>query len=192
MSLSRVLLACVAFAFVRSALSATPSGPIDPERLSATVRTLASEEFQGRAPGTAGETKTIAYLTDAFRKLGLAPGGENGGWTQIVPIVRTQINTPRTLNVSVAGKPRELVRGRDIYVSTIRKVDRVAIQNASMVFVGYGVTAPERQWDDYKGADLRGKVAVFLVNDPDFSAQPDEPVAGKFGGRRMTYYGRWT
>ena len=192
MLLSRITLVCAALAFTGSALPASSSGPIDPERLSETVRMLASEEFQGRAPGTAGETKTIAYLTDAFRKLGLEPGGENGGWTQIVPIVRTQIDTPRALHVSVAGKPRELVRGRDIYLSTIRKVDQVAIRNASMVFVGYGVTAPERQWDDYKGVDLRGKVAVFLVNDPDFSAKPDEPVAGKFGGRRMTYYGRWT
>lgn len=176
----------------QSARAASPSpASIDPTRLSDIVRTLASDEFEGRAPGTAGETKTIAYLTQSFHALGLEPGGEDGGWTQTVPLVRTQIGTPQTLNVSFAGKARALTQGRDIYVSTVRNVDRVAIQNAPMVFVGYGVTAPERQWDDYKDVDLRGKIAVSLVNDPDFSAAAKEPVAQKFGGRRMTYYGRW-
>lgn len=176
----------------QSVRAASPSPvSIDPTRLSDIVRTLASDEFEGRAPGTAGETKTIAYLTQSFHALGLEPGGEDGGWTQTVPLVRTQIGTPQTLNVSFAGKARALTQGRDIYVSTVRNVDRVAIQNAPMVFVGYGVTAPERQWDDYKDVDLRGKIAVSLVNDPDFSAAANEPVAQKFGGRRMTYYGRW-
>lgn len=172
--------------------SVPAASPIDPKRLSDIVRTLASDEFEGRAPGTAGEVKTVAYLTESFRALGLVPGGENGRWTQTVPIVRTQIGKPRALSISFAGKARELTQGRDVYVSTVRKVDRVAIENALMVFVGYGVTAPERQWDDFKAVDLHGKVAVFLVNDPDFSAAANEPVAGKFGGRRMTYYGRWT
>ena len=80
----------------------------------------------------------------------------------------------------------------DIYLNTVRSTDRVSVVNAPMVFVGYGVTAPERGWDDFKGVDLHGKIAVFLVNDPDFEAAPDEPVAGKFGGKAMTYYGRWT
>ena len=85
-----------------------------------------------------------------------------------------------------------LVQGRDIYVSTDRAVDRVAIAAAPMVFVGYGVHAPERGWDDFKGVDLKGKIAVFLVNDPDFEATAGDDSVGKFGGRRMTYYGRWT
>ena len=89
------------------------------------------------------------------------------------------------------GKERALTQSSDIYVSTVRKVDRVSIKAAPLVFVGYGVTAPERQWDDYKQVDLRGKVAVYLVNDPDFYAKAGEPVAGRFGDRRMTYYGRW-
>ena len=172
-------------------LSAALSGPIDPKRLSGIVRTLASDEFEGRAPGTTGETKTIAYLTESFRALGLEPGGERGGWTQAVPLVRTQVGTFRKLSFSVGDKTRSLTQGREIYVNTVRNVERVAIDAAPMVFVGYGVTAPERQWDDFKGMDLRGKVAVFLVNDPDFHAAPSEAVAGKFGGRRMTYYGRW-
>ena len=91
-----------------------------------------------------------------------------------------------------AAGARALIQGQDIYVSTVRPVDRVSIGGAPMVFVGYGVFAPERGWDDFKGVDLHGKVAVFLVNDPDFEAQPGEAVAGKFGGKAMTYYGRWT
>ena len=89
-----------------------------------------------------------------------------------------------------AGRRCRSVSGRH-HLGTTRAVDRVAIANAPMVFVGYGVTAPERGWDDFKGVDLKGKVAVMLVNDPDFEAGPSEPVAGKFGGKTMTFYGRW-
>ena len=190
-SLTRNLVCSLAIATAPAAYAAS-SDPIDPKRLSDIVRTLASDEFQGRAPGTVGEEKTVAYLTESFRKLGLEPGGENGGWTQKVPVVRTQMRAPRTLSVSIAGKARTLTPQREIYINTVRKVDGVVIKDAPLVFVGYGVTAPERPWDDYKGVDLRGKVAVYLVNDPDFNAVANEPVAGKFGGRRMTYYGRWT
>ncbi|HWK73886.1 MAG TPA: M20/M25/M40 family metallo-hydrolase [Povalibacter sp.] len=187
-----VLAAIVASASLHAAPASSDSSPIDPARLSGIVRTLASDEFEGRAPGTAGENKTIQYLTESFRALGLEPGGENGGWTQVVPLLRTQLGKPVTLGVSIAGKARALQLNRDIYLSTVNKADRITVRDAPMVFVGYGVSAPERQWDDYKGVDLHGKVAVFLVNDPDFSAAAGEPVAGKFGGRRMTYYGRWT
>src|SRR3546814_2560254 len=79
-----------------------------------------------------------------------------------------------------------------VYVSTLQPADRAAIDDAEMVFVGYGIDAPERQWDDFGDADLKGKVAVFLVNDPDFEAKQGDPVAGKFSGQAMTYYGRWT
>jgi Zn-dependent M28 family amino/carboxypeptidase len=94
--------------------------------------------------------------------------------------------------VQQAGQTIALKDPEDVYLGTVRPVDRVKIANAPMVFVGYGVTAPERGWDDFKGVDLHGKVAVMLVNDPDFEAQPGEAVAGKFGGKAMTYYGRWT
>jgi len=164
---------------------------VDPKRMSDIVRTLASPEFEGRAPGTAGERKTIEYLTRTLRDLGVEPGGEAGGWTQKVPLVRTQLGTPQMLAVSRDDKITAFSQGQQIYLSTVRNTAQIRIDKAPMVFVGYGVTAPERQWDDYKGVDLHGKVAVYLVNDPDFSAAPDEPVAGKFGGRRMTYYGRW-
>lgn len=173
-------------------LNAASAESVDPKRLSEIVRILASDEFEGRAPGTAGETKTVNYLIETFRGLGLEPGGERGGWTQDVPLVRTQVGKPRVLRMTVQGKVRPLLQTKDIYFSTVQDSQAVSIDSAPLVFVGYGVTAPERQWDDYKGVDLRGKVAVYLVNDPDFSAAPGEPVAGKFGARRMTYYGRWT
>ncbi|WP_380787938.1 M28 family metallopeptidase [Sphingomonas sp. R86521] len=157
-----------------------------PARLSADVKTLASDSFEGRAPGTPGETRTVDWLVARFKALKLAPGGPNGAWTQPVPLVHTRIGK----GMIGAGVP--LTQGRDVYVSTVRPVAHVAIADAPMVFVGYGVTAPERGWDDFKGVDLRGKIAVFLVNDPDFEATPGDDSAGKFGDRRMTYYGRWT
>jgi Zn-dependent M28 family amino/carboxypeptidase len=189
--MSRLCTIFLAAAMAGPAIAAD-SSVIDPQRLSDAVRVLASDEFEGRAPGTAGETKTVEWLSTRFRELGLQPGGERGSWTQTVPLVRTQIGAPAALSVAIQGKERAFTQADDIYVSTVRKVDRVSIKAAPMVFVGYGVTAPERQWDDYKQVDLRGKVAVYLINDPDFYAKTGEPVAGKFGNRRMTYYGRWT
>jgi Zn-dependent M28 family amino/carboxypeptidase len=115
------------------------------------------------------------------------PGGPNGSWTQAVPLVHTRMGSG-----TVRAGDTALAQGRDVYLSTVRGVDRVAIANAPMVFVGYGVSAPERGWDDFKGLDLKGKVAVFLVNDPDFEAVAGDDAKGKFGDRRMTYYGRWT
>ena len=174
-----------------AALAQTPN-PISPAELSATVKTLASDAFEGRAPGTPGEARTVAYLTDRFKALGLQPGGEGGSWTQPVPLVRTQVAPSPRLAVEIGGATLPLIQLKQIYVSTLHAEDRITIDKAPLVFVGYGVSAPERQWDDFKGVDLKGKVAVFLVNDPDFEAQPGEPVAGRFGGKAMTYYGRWT
>jgi len=166
--------------------------PIDPARMSQEVRALASDELQGRAPGTEGETQTIAWLTQQLQSLGLEPGGENGGWTQTVPMIRTQIQPGATYAIASHGATIPLQAPRDLYLGTTRDADRARIAAAPIVFVGYGVTAPERQWDDFKGVDLRGKVALFLVNDPDFEAAEGDPVAGRFGGQAMTYYGRWT
>ena len=172
--------------------TAPPARHVDMQRMSDITRVLASAEFQGRAPGTAGESKTIPYLIEQFKAAGLEPAGENGGWTQAVPMIHTQLKAPVNVSVSQAGQTLPLNFPDDIYLGTTQPVDRVAIANAPMVFVGYGVTAPERGWDDFKGVDLKGKVAVMLVNDPDFEAAAGEPVAGKFGGKTMTYYGRWT
>ena len=169
-------------------LAAAPAAAqVSPERLSADVKTLASDSFEGRAPGTPGETKTIAWLIAQFKAMKAQPGGPNGSWTQPVPLVHTRMGSG-----TVRAGDTALVQGRDVYLSTVRGVDRVAIANAPMVFVGYGVSAPERGWDDFKGLDLKGKIAVFLVNDPDFEAVAGDDAKGKFGDRRMTYYGRWT
>ena len=169
-----------------------PPSSVSRERMSEITRVLASDEFQGRSMGTAGEERTVAYLIDQFRAAGLEPGGENGGWTQAVPLIRTELRMPVSLSIRQGGQARALRWPEDIYVSTVRAVERARIADAPMVFVGFGVNAPERGWDDFKGVDLKGKVAVFLVNDPDFEAAPGEPAAGKFGGQTMTYYGRWT
>jgi Zn-dependent M28 family amino/carboxypeptidase len=173
------------------AIAAAPAPQVDTQRMSDIARVLASDEFQGRAPGTPGEEKTIPYLVEQFKAAGLEPAGENGGWTQTVPMIHTQLRTPGALQVSQDGQTTPLRFPDDVYLSTVRPVDRVAIENAPMVFVGYGVSVPERGWDDFKGVDLKGKVAVMLVNDPDFEAAPGEAVAGKFGGKTMTFYGRW-
>lgn len=165
---------------------------ISADRLTQTVKTMTLDQFEGRAPGTAGEDKTIGYLIGRFEALGLEPGGVDGTWTQKVPLLHTALGAPETLSFTVAGQETALNGGKDIYVSTLQPADKAVVDDAEMVFVGYGVTAPERGWDDFKDVDLKGKVAVFLVNDPDFAAAEGEPVAGTFGGRAMTYYGRWT
>ena len=182
----------LAAALLSAALAADTASPISPARMSAIAKTLSSDAFEGRAPGTPGEAKTVAYLIDQFRSLGLKPAGDNGAWVQAVPLIHNVADQPRRLEILVGESVLPLIPGHDINPQTARPVSRVTIDSAPMVFVGYGVTAPERNWDDFKGVDLHGKVAIFLVNDPDFEASPEEPVAGKFGGRAMTYYGRWT
>jgi Zn-dependent M28 family amino/carboxypeptidase len=176
------------------ATAQAPSAPtqISTKRMSDMTRVLASDEFQGRSMGTPGEERTVPYLIEQFRKAGLEPGGENGGWTQTVPMIRTKLGTPARFSIAQSGSNKPLAFPSDVYLSTVRSVDRARVEKAPIVFVGYGVTAPERGWDDFKGVDLRGKVALFLINDPDFEASKDDPVAGKFGGATMTYYGRWT
>jgi len=189
--LKPVLPALIALLVATGAQARAPS-IASPQRLADSVKILSADDFEGRAPGTPGETKTVDWIVGRLKALGLEPGGENGGWTQAVPLVRTQIGQGGAMKVAIGGTEIALGQAREAYVSTVRPVDRVAIADAPLVFVGHGVTAPERGWDDFKGADLKGKVAIFLVNDPDFSAAPGEDAAGKFGNRRMTYYGRWT
>ena len=161
-------------------------------RVAGTVQVLSSDFFEGRAPGTMGEERTVGYLIGQLQAIGLEPGGKDGSWVQSAPLLHTQLGEPVTLGVTIAGKAQAWQRGEQVYLSTIRPQDRASVASAPLVFVGYGVSAPERDWDDYKGVDLKGKVAVFLVNDPDFAAEAGEAVAGTFGGLTMTYYGRWT
>jgi len=164
---------------------------IDAARLSEHVRVLASDEFEGRAPGTAGEDKTVAYLVDQFKQIGIQPGGVDGRWTQVVPMIHTRLEAPGSLQVNAAGQALALRQADDVEVSTVRAADALRIDRVPIAFVGFGVSAPERDWDDFGDFDLAGKIALFLVNDPDFAAEPGEPAAGRFGNRRMTYYGRW-
>ena len=158
------------------------------ERMAADIQAVASDAFLGRGPATRGEELTTEYLRDRLQAAGLQPGGPNGSWFQNVPLLQSNIVGTPSLSVTVNGDRIGLTQGEEIAVrSSMRNVDKVDIQNAPMVFLGYGVKAPERNWDDFKGEDLRGKVGLVLINDPDF-----ETGQGDFGGKAMTYYGRWT
>ncbi|GAB3359612.1 M28 family metallopeptidase [Lysobacter tyrosinilyticus] len=174
-------------------LAAPPKAPaFDPKRLSAEVKTLASDEFEGRGPATAGETKTVAYVSAQMKAAGLQPGGDKKDgkrtWTQAVPLLRAEITGTPMLSLSEGGKAQALTQGEQIAVRAALNGDKhVTIKDAPLVFAGYGVKAPERNWDDFKGVDLKGKIIVVLINDPDF-----ETGQGDFGGKAMTYYGRWT
>jgi Zn-dependent M28 family amino/carboxypeptidase len=165
-----------------------PPPAVEPARLAQHVRVLASDEFLGRGPATAGEEKTVAYLAEQFRAAGLQPGGPAGSWYQEVPLEQSDIVGTPELSVTVGGRRQALTQGEQIAVrASMQNVERVDIRNAPLVFLGYGVKAPERNWDDFKGQDMRGKIGVVLINDPDF-----ETGSGDFGGKAMTYYGRWT
>ena len=179
-------------ALIAAAPLAAQSARFDTARLSKHVQTLGADSFEGRAPATAGETKTVAYLTDQFAKAGLQPGGDIVGgkrvWTQAVPLLRSEFTANPHVVLNVAGKATPLTQGEQIAVRSPVNGDKAMnINAADLVFVGYGVKAPERGWDDFKGQDMRGKIMVVLVNDPDF-----EGGEGDFGGKAMTYYGRWT
>jgi Zn-dependent M28 family amino/carboxypeptidase len=159
--------------------------------LSDITRELASDPYAGRAPGGPGEQKTIDFIVGQFKALGLKPAGDNGSWTQSVPLRRYQTKPGGDYAISVRGQITPLREQTDLRIETQQPVDQVVIKAAPLVFVGYGVSAPERNWDDFKGVDVRGKMLLVLINDPDFEAAADEPVAGKFGGRAATFYGRW-
>jgi Zn-dependent M28 family amino/carboxypeptidase len=162
------------------------------ERLLAHTTTLASDEFEGRAPGSPGEEKTVAYLIDQFRGLGLQPGGAGGHWTQDVPIVG--VTSEVAFQLTDASGTRTVGVPQEIVSWSPRLTPQVAASDTEMVFVGYGVSAPEYGWDDFKGVDVRGKTVVILVNDPQVPdpRQPGQLDPKVFKGRAMTYYGRWT
>lgn len=156
------------------------------------VRTLSSDEFEGRAPGTRGEAQTIAYLERMFAAAGLQPGVTQAdgtrSWVQEVPLTAATLTNTPTLTISGRDGAREYAYATQFSAWTRRLDPTVDIANAPLVFVGYGINAPELGWNDYAGVDMRGKIAVILINDPDFETGDDRG----FGGRAMTYYGRWT
>jgi Zn-dependent M28 family amino/carboxypeptidase len=169
-----------------AAVAQTPA--FDAARLSEHTRILSADDFEGRGIATPAEQKVIDYVSDQFRAAGLEPGGENGGWTQAVALNRFTASDIQA-QLTVGDWTQPLVQGEQIVVSTRRPGARqVALTEAPLVFVGYGITAPERNWDDFKGQDVTGKILVVLVNDADF----EQPALNTFGGRAMTYYGRWT
>lgn len=167
--------------------------PISAARIMGDIKILASDDFEGRGPATAGEAKTIAYLVKQMEAAGLAPAGDpaTGGeraWTQDVPLARFRTRGPVSISVAAGGVTSSWSQGEEVAIRAAQTgIDHLTVKDAPVVFVGYGVTAPERNWDDFKGVDLKGKVALVLVNDPDF-----ETGQGDFGGKAMTFYGRWT
>src|SRR3989454_2134782 len=149
------------------------------------IRTLSSDQFQGRGPGSKGEELTVKYLEEQFRGIGLRPGNPDGSYVQKVPLVGI-LPDPR-MQLTITGRGARLYsQFQQHFVAFTKRVVEEASIDAEMVFAGYGVQAPEFQWDDFKGMDVKGKVLVVLVNDPPVE---DEKI---FGGKAMTYYGRWT
>ncbi|MGD9980026.1 MAG: M28 family metallopeptidase [Hyphomonadaceae bacterium] len=173
-------------------IAAFQHAPLSSQALIEHVRVLASDEFEGRAPGTNGERLTIDYLERAFAAAGLQPGVTlpNGqrSWRQETTLVAATLTTAPTLTLSGRDGARTYTYATQFSAWTRRLDPTVDIQNAPLVFVGYGINAPELGWNDYEGVDMRGKIAVILINDPDFETGDDRG----FGGRAMTYYGRWT
>ena len=175
-----------------SAMPAAYEPQFDAARLDQHVKTLSDDSFEGRAPATPGETKTVQYLVQQLQAAGVEPGGELVGgqrqWTQRVPLLKSDIAGQPVITLHRGSASTRLAQGPDIAIrSPMNGQTAIRIDKAPMVFAGYGVTAPERQWDDFKGVDVKGKVIVVLINDPDF-----EGGEGDFGGKAMTYYGRWT
>ncbi|MFD0725837.1 M28 family metallopeptidase [Lysobacter brunescens] len=160
---------------------------LDPADFAEHVRVLASDEFEGRAPGTPGEEKTVQYLKAQFERMGLKPGNGDS-YFQVVPMMETTADESTTMTIDVKGTPRTLKFGTDMVVGTRTGQPEVKIDGSELVFVGYGVDAPEQNWNDYAGVDVKGKTVVMFVNDPGFHSKD----ATLFDGNRMTYYGRWT
>ena len=156
------------------------------------IKVLASDEFEGRAPGTRGETLTVEYLIKQFKELGLSPGNPDGTYVQRVPMAA--ITGSPTASIIVGNKTIPLKYPRDYVAVSRQSRQEVAVDSSEMIFVGYGIVAPEYGWDDFKGVDVRGKTLVVLVNDPPVS-DPSNPARMDpkvFEGKAMTYYGRWT
>ena len=165
---------------------------ITPDGLLAHIKVLASDEFEGRAPGSKGEDLSVKYITEQFKKIGLKPGNPDGTYTQEVPLAGIK-SEPRMAFV-IGDKTMDLKYGDDFVASSARLQPEIKVEKSDLVFVGYGVVAPEYGWDDYKNVDVRGKTLLMLIGDP---SVPDPKDPSKlddkmFKGKAMTYYGRWT
>ena len=165
---------------------------ISADTLLSEIKTLSSDDFEGRKPGSEGEKKTVAYMEDQFRKLGLKPGNPNGTFLQTVPLAG--ITSKPTATFTIGGKSVPAEFRKDFIAVSQRFAPEVTVSDTDIVFVGYGVTAPEYEWDDYKDVDVKGKTILVLVNDPQIP-DPKDPTKlddNMFRGKAMTYYGRWT
>ncbi|MCW0368960.1 M28 family metallopeptidase [Xanthomonas sacchari] len=160
---------------------------IAPADFAELVKTLSSDAFEGRGPGTPGEDKTVSYIRDQMQRIGLQPGNGDS-WFQDVAMTETTAAPGTTLTIAHDGAARQLAFGTDMVVGTRTGQPEVKLDGSDMVFVGYGVDAPEQKWNDYAGQDWKGKTVVMFVNDPGFHTGD----GSLFEGKRMTYYGRWT
>jgi Zn-dependent M28 family amino/carboxypeptidase len=181
------------FALLLSAGTAAVAAPaeITPsiDTMKEVVKEISSDPYEGRAPGTVGEEKTLAYLVQRFEALGLKPGNK-GSWFQDVPLVELAAKNVSPLRFTGGKAPLSLDYGSQMVVATYRTTQpHIELKDSPVVFVGYGINAPEKKWNDYGGVNVRGKTVIILVNDPDYQTPT---LRGPFGGRAMTYYGRWT
>lgn len=177
----------------KAATSATPIPDVQiPELSLATLqdvtKELSSDAFEGRAPGTPGEEKTVAYIIKKYEEAGLKPGN-NGKWTQDVPLVEITAKNATPLSFTGGKTPVTAQYAKDYVAFSYRVQPKTAVKDSDVVFVGYGINAPEKGWNDYAGLDVKGKTVVVLVNDPDWQIKE---AKGEFNGRAMTYYGRWS
>lgn len=175
----------LAAASVPAFAAAAPDISVD--TLKDVTRTLSSDAFEGRAPASPGEEKTVTLIADRFAKAGLQPGNA-GSWYQDVPLVEITAKPDVAIDISGGKAPLHFAYKTDMVVGTYQVQPRVEVKDSDIVFVGYGINAPERGWNDYAGLDVRGKTVIILVNDPDWQ---NPTLEGDFGGRAMTYYGRW-
>jgi len=183
--LSATAVAASSSADVPAAVAAVAKAQITPATLRAPIRILASDEFEGRGPATRGDALARLYLSTELETLGLKPGGEKGGWEQPFDIVGVKAKLPATWDFTGNGGSTSLKLGDEYIAGSGVQTPTASIDNAPLVFVGYGIEAPEYQWNDFKGVDVKGKVLVMLNNDPDWDPK-------LFAGETRLYYGRWT
>jgi hypothetical protein len=177
----RFLLPAALLALAGPLAAQVDPSPVQADAIKEDVRVLSSDAFQGRGPGERGETATLAYLKQQFEAAGLQPGGPNGSWFQDVPLVRLD-KAPVAFAVTAAGERLNAARARDWTIGASHE-GTATVTDAPVVFAGFGIHAPELGWDDYAGADVRGKVVLILPNDPDF-----DQATGPFGGRQRSRY----
>jgi len=186
-TLSRTMLAALALSTsIVAHAQTTPAIAVD--TLKTVTKELSDDSYEGRAPTTPAEAKTVDYIIAQMKAAGLKPGNK-GQWTQDVPMVEITAANVTPMTFAGGKTPVSMAYRTDMVAGTYRVTPRVAVKDSPVIFVGYGINAPEKGWNDYAGLDVKGKTVVILVNDPDWQTMTQD---GPFEGRAMTYYGRWT